>query len=205
MCEKKGEFFLVMMTFGQRLRHFRKYILKNTRQELSDRLDISKGTIETWETERTNMSKSSLDLLTYKLKDLISQEKIPFNMEWLLNGTGEILIQEKSIGSIKAPSTQSSGIIKTYKVSSFLYEPIIKNGTVLNLKKIFFHEVKSPSIIGYKDKSNVYYFGIVLMSQNNQLILHHYSGSMQLLVLSEHDDLYSIISLNTEEALKSVA
>ena len=80
-----------------------------------------------------------------------------------------------------------------------------KSNFILKLLRINLHHIKIPSIIGYKDQSGVFYFGIALMSQNNQTILNYYTGSTQFLVLSEQDELYTIIAHTTHEYAEMTA
>lgn len=192
-----------MMTFGQRLKYFRKQILQQTRKEFAQSIDVAVGNIQVWEGERHCITKSSIERLTLKINNIIETQAIPFNIQWLFNGTGNILPEETKSDE-KLIEKEVLDVI-TYKVSSFLYEPIINNGTVLTLKKIDYKNIKMPCIIGYKDQSGVFYFGMATMSKNNYPILHYYAGSMQLLVLSVQDELYEIISYTAENYAEAAA
>ena len=69
------------MSIGERIKYLRKEILNLTQQEFSDSINISRSNLANIETEKVT--------LTDRVASDISK-KYDINIEWLVNGSGEI-------------------------------------------------------------------------------------------------------------------
>lgn len=178
-----------METFGERLKYFRKHILKMSRNEFSSFLNISASSIEAWECNRMNISRSKQELLTFKFEE----QKIQVNYDWLFLGTGIWSTPNLKINSEKTKDNVSKNILY-YHISTYNYEPLLKKNSILKLKKTSLHSINFPALLAYNDKENNFYFGFSFLVKFDQPLFYCYTGSIQIFTLKEDDDIYQIIS-----------
>ena len=174
--------------FGERLKFFRKNILKMKRSEFCEHYVFPVITVQSWENNTSKISKRNIQILEQKLRDA----GIAFDAQWLFTGAGQPwdLLKKEHEGAHTHNNTHANEWI--YHVNSFCYEPLIKKDAKLTLEPIALHNINCPSFVALKDAQQMMHFGIILLTHNKQHVLQAYQGTFYTIVLHENDALFLI-------------
>ena len=182
------------LEFGERLRFFRKNILKMRRAAFCEKFGVKPMTLKSWEILGARISKRNI---TY-LEDSFRQLGVLCDYDWLFLGIEKNNITDhKTRTSVKNEhrfeSVSSTDLV--YHITSFCYEPIWKKNAKFWLESIDLTDLNSPSFAMARDQHEIMHIGITMLSSNNAHILNAYKGSFYKIVLNETYDIFLIKKL----------
>jgi hypothetical protein len=176
-----------MQNFGERLKYFRKSILRMTRAEFCEKFEITNMSVRGWECLGVNISKRQQEKLATNLKS----KKAPVNLVWLLTGIGDPYFIE----TIPAKSDEKTLLDdEIFNIDNFFYEPLLKKGSIIICKKtpIKPTEVSCPQLVLAMDCSDHLHFGILSLTADKKYTIEAFQGTFYRLVPDETYSIYII-------------
>jgi hypothetical protein len=178
-----------MSHFGERLKCFRTFTLKLSREEFCEKYDVVLGTLRSWENNGTHISeKYAQDLKKMFLK---TQTKVDY--QWLFDGDGE---QPNTWVEFKE-QTKKKAIAKRfiYTIDSDLYEPILKMNTELLLEPTPPEDLSYPCFVALQDTKKTMHIGLMHETIDHNYVLQTYHHIPYMRSLNETDSMYAIIDI----------
>jgi hypothetical protein len=176
-----------MSSFGERLKYFRKNILKLKRTEFCERYSLPVVTVQTWENNGIQISRLQVENLERKLKN----DNSPVNFDWLFKGEGEIWDHYNNTVNHSTEKNKVSCDL-LYKIETYFYEPLLKKNAEVSLVKINLKDIDCPAFGALRDGQHHMHFGIINLTFNKLYVMEAYQGNFYKIVLSEDDDIYLI-------------
>ena len=181
-----------MSSFGERLKYFRKDILKMKQKTFCEKYDFSPSTIKSWENNGIKLSKRNAE----KLEQRLRESGVIFDSKWLFLGISNSYTTHHNDSTNKLhthPDTHIGTVI--YRIDSFCYEPLWKKNTEFLLEPVNLTDINFPSLGIARDQQQNMHIGTIKQAWDKNIIMEAYLGSYYTIVLSELYDVFLIKKL----------
>lgn len=181
-----------MSSFGERLKYFRKDILKMKQKTFCEKYDFSPSTIKSWENNGIKLSKRNAEKLEHRLRE----SGVVFDSKWLFLGisnTNSIHQNGSTNNTHTHPDTLMGTVI--YRIDSFCYEPLWKKNTELLLEPANLTDINCPSLgVAWDPQQNIH-IGTIKQAWDKNFIMEAYLGSYYTIVLNQNYAVFLIKKL----------
>jgi hypothetical protein len=181
-----------MSSFGERLKYFRKDILKMKQKTFCEKYDFSPSTIKSWENNGIKLSKRNAERLEHRLRE----SGVVFDSNWLFLGISNTnsIHQNGSTNNTRTHPDKLMGTV-IYRIDSFCYEPLWKKNTELLLEPASLTDINCPSLgVAWDQQQNIH-IGTIKQAWDKNFIMEAYLGSYYTIVLNQNYDVFLIKKL----------
>ena len=173
-------------SFGERLKYFRKDLLKMKQKTFCETYGFPVITVKSWENNGIHISKRNAEKLNTRLRE----SGVIFDSDWLFNGIGL-----PSTTICTSQSDHETQQLMTYRIDSFCYEPLWKKNTELVLEPVRLNDINAPSLGAIRDQYQAMHFGILNQTWNKTFYLNAYQGSYYHIALDDQVEVFLIKSV----------